>query len=99
MTPVGEHIGSAVTKSRKLWLIVLVSFVVGALVTISEPDLQVLAEQVPNIPNQVIVFSVADGVGAFLVVAMLRIVFGLRLSYMLIAFYAVVFGLAFFVPK
>lgn len=99
MTPVGEHIGSAVTKSRKLWLIVLVSFVVGALVTISEPDLQVLAEQVPNIPNQVIVFSVAAGVGAFLVVAMLRIVFGLRLSYMLIAFYAVVFGLAFFVPK
>lgn len=65
MTPVGEHIGSAVTKSRKLWLIVLVSFVVGALVTISEPDLQVLAEQVPNIPNQVIVFSVAAGVGAF----------------------------------
>ena len=99
MTPVGEHIGSAVTKSRKLWLIVLVSFLVGALVTISEPDLQVLAEQVPNIPNQVIVFSVAAGVGVFLVIAMLRIVFGLRLSYMLIAFYAVVFGLTFFVPK
>ena len=99
MTPVGEHIGSAVTKSRKLWLIVIVSLLVGALVTISEPDLQVLAEQVPNIPNQVIVLSVAAGVGVFLVIAMLRIVFGLRLSYMLIAFYAVVFGLTFFVPK
>ena len=99
MTPVGEHIGSAVTKSRKLWLIVIVSLLVGALVTISEPDLQVLAEQVPNIPNQVIVLSVAAGVGVFLVIAMLRIVFGLRLSYMLIAFYAVVFGFTFFVPK
>ncbi len=99
MTPVGEHIGSAVTKSRNLPLIVIVSFLVGALVTISEPDLQVLAEQVPNIDNNIIVFSVAAGVGIFLVVAMLRIVFGLRLSYMLIAFYAVVFALAAFVPK
>ncbi len=99
MTPVGEHIGSAVTKSRNLPLIVIVSFLVGALVTISEPDLQVLAEQVPNIDNNIIVFSVAAGVGLFLVVAMLRILFGLRLSYMLIAFYAVVFALAAFVPK
>ncbi len=99
MTPVGEHIGSAVTKSRKLWFIVVISFLVGGIVTISEPDLQVLAEQVPNIPNQVIVFSVAGGVGLFLVVAMLRILFKWKLNYLLIFFYAVVFGLAMFVPK
>ena len=99
MTPVGEHVGSAVTKTRKLWFIVLISLLVGALITISEPDLQVLAEQVPNIPNNVIVGAVAAGVGFFLVIAMLRIVFGLKLSYMLVAFYAVVFILACFVPK
>ena len=99
MTPVGEHIGSAVTKSRKLWFIVLMCFLVGAIVTVSEPDLQVLAEQVPNIPNQVIVFSVAAGVGLFLVIAMLRILFKWKLSYLLIFFYAVVFVLAAFVPK
>ncbi len=99
MTPVGEHIGSAVTRSRRLWFIVLMCFLVGAVVTISEPDLQVLAEQVPNIPNQVIVFSVAGGVGLFLVIAMLRILFKWKLSYLLIIFYAIVFGLAIFVPK
>ncbi|MDD5899877.1 MAG: DUF1538 domain-containing protein [Lachnospiraceae bacterium] len=99
MTPVGEHIGSTVTKSRKLWFIVLMCFLVGAIVTISEPDLQVLAEQVPNIPNQVIVFSVAAGVGLFLVIAMLRIVFNWRLSHLLIFFYTAVFVLAEFVPK
>ncbi len=99
MTPVGEHIGSAVTKSRKLWFIVLMCFFVGAIVTISEPDLQVLAEQVPNIPNEVIVLSVAGGVGLFLVIAMLRILFKWRLSYLLIFFYAIVFTLAVFVPK
>lgn len=99
MTPVGEYVGSTVTKSRKLWFIVIVSFLVGAIITISEPDLQVLAEQVPNIPNSVIVWAVALGVGVFLVIAMLRILFGLRLSYMLIFFYAIVFILSAFVPS
>ena len=99
MTPVGEHIGSAVTRSRKLWFIVLMCFLVGAIVTISEPDLQVLAEQVPNIPNQIIVFSVAGGVGLFLVVAMLRILFRWKLSYLLILFYVATFVLAAFVPE
>ncbi len=99
MTPVGEHVGAAVTKTRKLWFIVVVSLLVGALITMSEPDLQVLAEQVPNIPNNVIVGAVSAGVGIFLVFAMLRILFGLKLSYMLIVFYVIVFALAFFVPK
>lgn len=99
MTPAGEHIGSAVTKSRKLWFIVLMCFLVGTMVTISEPDLQVLAEQVPNIPNAVIVLSVAGGVGLFLIAAMLRILFKWRLSYLLIFFYAAVFVLAQFIPE
>ena len=99
MTPVGEHIGSAVTKSRRLWFIVITCFLVGMIVTIAEPDLQVLAEQIPNIPNRVLIFSVAAGVGIFLVVAILRILFKIRLSYVLIFFYAIVFTLAAFVPK
>lgn len=99
MTPVGEYVGSQVTKSRKLWFIIVVSLLVGTIITISEPDLQVLAEQVPNIPNSVIVGAVAIGVGIFLVLAMLRIIFALKLKYMLVFFYIVVFALAFFVPK
>ena len=99
MTPVGEQVGSAVTKSRKLWLIIAVSFLVGCLITISEPDLQVLAEQVPNIENSVIVLSVSVGVGLFLVVAMLRILFKIRLSYLLVALYAIVFIVVAFVPE
>ncbi len=99
MTPVGEQVGSAVTRSRKLWIVVAVSFLVGCLVTISEPDLQVLAEQVPNIENSVIVLSVSVGVGLFLVAAMLRILFKIRLSYLLVALYAVVFLVVAFVPE
>ena len=98
MTPVGEYVGSAMTKTRKLWLIIILSVVLGGLITVSEPDLQVLAEQVPDIPNSVIVAAVAAGVGLFLAVAMLRIIFSLRLTHMLVILYAVVFVMAFFVP-
>ncbi len=98
MTPVGEHVGSAITKSRKLWFIVIISFLVGTIITIAEPDLTVLAEQVNGINNWAIIGSVALGVGVFLVIAMLRILFGMRLSYLLIISYALVFGLSLFVP-
>lgn len=99
MTPIGEHVGGAITKSRKLWLIVLICFLVGAVITISEPDLQVLANQVPNIPNAVLILAVAAGVGVFLVAALLRILLKIKLSYILIIFYFVIFLLAQFVPS
>lgn len=98
MTPVGEHVGSAITKSRKLWFIIFISFLVGAIITIAEPDLTVLAQQVNGIDNFIIIGAVAIGVGIFLVLAMLRILFGMRLSYILILAYALVFILALFVP-
>ena len=99
MTPIGSHVGSAVTKSRRVWLIILVSLLVGIFITMSEPDLQVLAEQVPGIPNMVLIVAVAIGVGVFLVVAMLRMLLRVKLSYLLIGIYVFVFLLARFVPR
>ena len=99
MTPIGNKVGSCITKSKKLWLIVYVSFLLGVIITISEPDLQVLANQVPTVPNLVLIGTVALGVGVFLVIAMLRILFGISLNTLLIVFYAIVFGLAMLVPK
>ncbi len=99
MTPIGEHVGSAVSKSRKLWKVIAVSLLVGVMITISEPDLHVLAQQVPNIPNAVIIGAVSAGVGIFLVLAMLRIFLRVPLKYLLIGFYLMVFVLAQFVPR
>ncbi len=99
MTPIGERVGAHMTKSRKLWVVVSVSFLIGVIVTVSEPDLQVLAQQVPGIPNAVLVGAVAVGVGAFLVVALLRILFRVPLNGLLICSYLVVFILAAFIPK
>ncbi|MDR1574183.1 MAG: DUF1538 domain-containing protein [Clostridiales Family XIII bacterium] len=98
MLPMGEHIGSFLTRSKKIWLMIAVALIMGTMVTMAEPDLQVLARLAPGIPGTTLIVTVAAGVGVFLVVAVLRIAFQLRLSYMLIAFYIVVFGIGFFVP-
>lgn len=99
MTPIGEQVGAHLTKSRKLWLIVAVSFLMGFIITISEPDLKVLADQVQSIPSTMLMVAVGIGVGLFLVLAILRILFKVKLSYLLIGCYAVVFLLAFLLPN
>lgn len=99
MTPMGERIGTCLTRSRNLPVIVAVAFLLGFIVTISEPDLQVLAGQVPAVPNMTLILSVACGVGAFLVIALLRMLFSMALPPLLVVCYAVVFVLAAFVPK
>ena len=91
MTRIGNHIGAKLTRSRKLWLIIAVSFILGASITIAEPDLQVLAGNVPAIDSQVLVLTVSAGVGLFLVVCMLRILFGISLRTLLLVFYGLVF--------
>lgn len=98
MTPIGERVGTLITKSKNIVIMILISFIMGFVITISEPDLQVLAQQVPSIPNLTLILAVAAGVATFLVIAILRMLFGIPLAYLLLAFYAVVFGLAFFVP-
>ena len=99
MTPMGERVGTAITKSRNLMVIVVIAFILGFIITISEPDLQVLANQVPSVPNMTLILSVAVGVGAFLVVALLRMLFGVALPVLLVSFYILVFILSYFVPS
>ena len=86
-------------RSRNLAVIIGMGFLLGFLITISEPDLQVLAGQVPAVPNMVLILAVAAGVGLFLVLALLRMLFGVPLAPMLVFFYMIVFVLALFVPK
>lgn len=98
MTPMGEKVGTCMTRSKKLGVVIALSFLLGFIITISEPDLQVLAQQVPSIPNMTLILAVACGVGLFLVLALLRMLFGIPLPPMLVFFYAAVFLLAVFVP-
>ena len=99
MTPMGEGIGAQLPRTKNLLVVIAITFVIGILITIAEPDLQVLAGQVPSIPNAMLIWTVAVGVGMFFVLALLRTIFKIRLSLLLILFYITVFVLSAFVPN
>ncbi len=99
MTPLGEGIGVQISKTRHMLLIVAIGFGMGMIITISEPDLQVLARQVPSIPNMTLILTVAVGVGIFLAVAIVRILFQVSLAAILAVLYLALIGMSFLVPK
>ncbi len=99
MQPLGTKIGSTIASSAKVWLIAFVSFIIGIIVTISEPDLQILATQVSGVENLVLILTVSIGVGIFLMIALLRIVFHVNLSIILAVFYISAFTISFFLPE
>ena len=95
MTPMGAQVGSGLSRQKKLWLLLGVCFVLGMLITIAEPDLQVLANQVSAVMNgTLLIYTVGLGVGAFLVVAVMKIVFKQSLSHILMLFYMLLFAMA-----
>ena len=98
MTPMGEYTGAGLTKSKKLLLLVSVCFLMGLLITVAEPDLTVLAGQVKDVLNStLLIICVGVGVGMFLVLSVLKMVFHKPLSSMLLYFYMILFALAAFV--
>lgn len=100
MTPIGNYVSKAVIKSKKLWIILPVFFILGVFITISEPDLQILSGQLSKtIDKWTLLITVGVGVGVFLVVGFLRIVLKLKFSFLLIILYVSVFVLSFFVPE
>ena len=95
MTPMGTHMGSGLSRQKKLSLLLIVCFVMGLLITIAEPDLQVLAKQASSVMNgTTLIIAVGVGVGLLLIVSVLRIVFKRRLGMILMLFYMLLFAMA-----
>lgn len=99
MTPMGERIGTKMANTMHLGTVLLLCFTLGFIITVSEPDLQVLAEQVPSIPNLTLILFVSCGVGLFLAIAMIRMLFSIPLTIFLLIFYVIVFILTLFAPR
>ena len=100
MTPMGEHVGSGLTKTQKISLLLSVCFVLGVLITVAEPDLTVLAEQVSAvIDSTALIVTVGVGVGLFLLVGILKIIFHKSLSALLMFFYMALFCLVAFLSE
>jgi len=98
LMPIAEGIGRYITKRKSLALLISVTLLMGFLITAAEPDLWVLASQFVAIPTPILILTVSLGVGVSLVISLLRIIFQIRLSVLLLIFYAFVFGLVIFVP-
>lgn len=98
MEPLGDGIGKTLNKNNKFVLPLIICFVLGFLITVSEPDLQVLAEQVPTIPNAILINCVGVGVGVFLSLTLVRSKKNISLRPLLLVFYAFIICLSFFAP-
>ncbi|MDZ7641295.1 MAG: DUF1538 domain-containing protein [Desulfurivibrio sp.] len=103
MLPIGEMIGAALPKMGKAWLVVLFGAILGFAATVAEPDVRVLAMQVDQvsageISQNLLIYTVASGVAFFVGLAMLRLIVGIPITYLLIIGYALVFLLAAFTP-
>ncbi len=95
MTPIGRHIGDGLTKSGKLGILVLICFLMGVLITVAEPDLSVLAEQISAVISQpLLIITVGVGVGLFLLLAVIRIITKTDLTALLLFFYMLLFAFA-----
>ncbi len=93
MTPMGEHMGTGLTKSKKISVLVAVCFFMGLLITVAEPDLSVLANQVSTVMNgTVLIVTVGAGVGLLLVIGVVKIVLHKNLSSLLMFFYLLLFA-------
>ena len=99
MVVIGNKIGKDLIKSKKVWIILFVSLIIGIVVTIAEPDLLVLAEQVTSISNLTLILTISLGVGICLLIASLRSMFGIDLNKLLIFSFIIIFILMFFVPS
>lgn len=95
MTPMGQYIGQGLTASKRLGILLSVGFGMGVLITIAEPDLSVLATQVKAVMNSTMLISIVGlGVGLLLLLGVLKILFHLDLTSLLMFFYMALFCLA-----
>lgn len=99
MIPMGEGVGVQMNHAHRMWTPLAACLALGIVVTLAEPDLTVLARQMPAVPSRILMVTVAVGVGLFLALAELRMLLGIKLSHVLVGFYALVFLLAALGPR
>ena len=99
MELIGEKVGNILVKKSRLFISCILIFIIGIVITVAEPDLKVLAEQMTSIPNIILILSVGIGVGMFLVFAVLKTKYNINLTKMLIFAYIIIFLILFITPN
>nr|WP_312712952.1 DUF1538 domain-containing protein [Proteiniclasticum ruminis] len=104
VTPLGDHTGTALAKSNKLWIVLIAGVILGFFISIAEPGLLVLADQVGfvtsgQISSMSILMIVSIGLALMLALGFLRIFYNYPLYKMLMILYVLIFGLSIFTSR
>lgn len=104
ITPLGDYTGHALAKSNRLWVVLTGGLVLGFFVSIAEPGLMVLANQVSQvasgiISNMMILMVVSLGLAILLAFGFVRIFYALPLYIVLLVLYGIIFVLSLFTSK
>lgn len=99
MLSIGEKLGDKLVRSRMMWFILFVCLIIGTVITIAEPDLRVLADQLTSIPSNTLIIVISVGVGIYMMLSALRSIFNLDLNTILLISFIIIFGLISFVPS
>jgi hypothetical protein len=103
MLPMGEGIGSELSSRGSVLFIVVVIFSISFLVTVADPVVRALTIVIndvssDSISRNALLFAMAFGVGIFMVLSMLRIIYNVPIKYLYAASYLLVILLSFFTP-
>ena len=101
ITPLGNHIGETISRSNKIWVMVIAGLILGFFISVAEPDLQILARRVAAVTNGSIssisiIIVVSAGIGVMLVAGFLRIVYNIPIHIVFLVFYGLILILAIF---
>jgi len=99
MVPIGQHMGSYLSKKNKPWLMIISCLILGTIVTIAEPDLSILANQISGVNHWLFICVVGVGVGLFLVLGLLRILFKWKFHIVITASYLLIFLFVIFIDQ
>lgn len=99
MIEIGKSLSSSLIKTKKPFFIAFIALIVGIVITIAEPDLKVLASQMTALNSATLIACVGLGVGIFLSLATIRIIYQIDLKYFIITFYSFILLLTLFTNK
>ncbi|MHB8964291.1 MAG: DUF1538 domain-containing protein, partial [Saccharofermentanales bacterium] len=101
ITPFGNQMGGVIIKKNKLWIVAIAGILFGFFISIAEPDLHILANQVATVTNGIIgkwslVMVVSVGIALLVAIGLIRILFNFPLYKLLTILYGVIFILSLF---
>ena len=99
LAKVGEYMGSSLSKQKNLFIVIAFAFALGTLITVAEPSIMIVTKQVTKdtVFAYVLTIGVAVGVGLFVVIGVLRIIFHKSLKVWYLFFYALTFMILIFI--